>query len=131
MFMTIPRQQSKPDLDSSERIANFVDAFYGRLLADATLAPVFLEVAEIDISQHLPHIRTYWEKLLLGGRDYRRHTMLIHRELHAKRGLGREDFQRWLDHFNATVDANFVGPNASRAKQLAETIAQNMQNSLS
>jgi hemoglobin len=120
----------KPDLDSRDNIERFVDLFYQRLLADAQLAPIFVDVAEIDLAVHLPHIKDYWCKLLLGEKNYQRHTMNIHRQLHSKRPLHKEDFQRWLDFFVATVDGDFTGERAARAKQVAASIAANMEKSL-
>lgn len=123
--------EHRPDLDSRENIERFVDLFYQRLLADEQLAPIFVDVAQIDLQQHLPHIKDYWCKLLLGENAYQRHTMNIHRQLHGKRPLQTEDFQRWLDFFCATVDDNFFGERAQRAKRIAATIAANMRKSLS
>lgn len=120
----------RPDLDSPERIREFVDAFYGRMLRDPQLGPIFLDVAAIDLDRHLPLIRSYWEKLLLGSGDYRRHTMNIHRALHARRALTEADFERWLNLFHTTVDERFAGPLAERAKQVAAHIAANMNRSL-
>ena len=120
----------RPDLDSRESIELFVDRFYERLLADAQLAPIFVDVAEIDLAVHLPHIKDYWCKLLLGDKRYRRHTMDIHRQLHGKRPLQAQDFQRWLAFFTTTVDAYFAGERAQRAKQVAASIAANMEQSL-
>jgi hemoglobin len=120
----------KPDLDSRENIEGFVDRFYQRLLTDDQLAPIFVDVAEIDLAVHLPHIKNYWCKLLLGEKGYQRHTMNIHRQLHGKRPLQKEDFQRWLVFFVATVDAGFTGERAERAKQVATSIAANMEKSL-
>jgi hemoglobin len=120
-------QEATADLDSPERIRRFVEAFYERLLADPVLAPIFLDVAGIDIRQHFGHIRAYWEKLLLGAEDYRRHTMNIHRALHARRTLCAADFERWLAHFEAALDAGFAGPRAERARAIARSIAGNMQ----
>jgi hemoglobin len=122
--------QHKPDLDSRENIEYFVDRFYQRLLADEQLAPIFVDVAEIDLAVHLPHIVDYWCKLLLGEKTYQRHTMNIHRQLHGKRPLQKQDFQRWLDFFIATVDEHFSGERAQRAKQVAASIAENMEKSL-
>ncbi|HEY9034425.1 MAG TPA: group III truncated hemoglobin [Pseudomonadales bacterium] len=116
----------KPDLDSSEHIREFVQRFYDKVLADALLAPIFLEVAQIDLSVHLPIIASYWEKLLLGDTRYQRHTMNIHRELHKKRALGKAEFERWLSLFIATADEFYAGPKTERAKQLARSIAYNM-----
>ena len=120
----------KPDLDSREHIEAFVDSFYQRLLADERLASIFLDVAAIELDAHLPHIKDYWCKLLLGEKGYQRHTMNIHRRLHSKRALQAEDFQRWLDCFVATVDEGFAGERAQRARQVAAAIAANMERSL-
>lgn len=119
-----------PDLDSRENIELFVDRFYERLLADEQLAPIFVDVAAIDLAVHLPHIKDYWCKLLLGDKRYQRHTMNIHRLLHGKRPLEAQDFQRWLMFFTTTVDAHFAGERAARAKQVAASIAANMEQGL-
>jgi len=119
-----------PDLDNRENIERFVDLFYERMLQDELLAPIFVDVAEIDLAVHLPHIKNYWCKLLLGEKSYRRHTMNIHRELHGKRPLVEEDFQRWLDTFISTVDASFAGERTERARQVATSIAENMKKTL-
>jgi hemoglobin len=121
---------SRPDLDSREHIDFFVDRFYERMLADGQLAPIFVDVAEIDLGVHLPHIKDYWCKLLLGDNKYRRHTMDIHRQLHSKRTLQAQDFQRWLSFFTGTVDDYFAGDRAERAKRVAAAIAANMEKSL-
>ena len=122
--------ETRPDMDSRENIEFFVDRFYERLLADEQLAPIFVDVAAIDLAVHLPHIKDYWCKLLLGDKRYQRHTMNIHRQLHGKRPLQALDFQRWLAFFTATVDEHFMGERAERAKQVAASIAANMEHSL-
>ena len=121
---------SLPDLDSRPQIEAFVDRFYQRMLADTELAPIFLDVAAIDLDVHLPHIKNYWCKLLLGERGYRRHTMNIHRQLHGKRALLSADFERWLTLFQGTVDGGWQGERAERAKRVAASIAANMQSGL-
>ena len=123
-------QSPRPDLDTRETIEAFVDLFYQRILADPQLAPIFLDVAAIDLEVHLPHIKDYWCKLLLGERGYRRHTMNIHRQLHGRQPLRAGDFQRWLALFNATLDTNFAGPRTERARLVAAAIAGNMEASL-
>lgn len=126
----MPERSEKPDLDSRENIERFVERFYERLLVDEQLAPIFVDVADIDLAVHLPHIKDYWCKLLLGEKGYQRHTMNIHRQLHDKRPLRRADFDRWLQFFTDTVDAHFAGERAERAKQVAASIAANMAKSL-
>ena len=119
-----------PDLDTPERIRAFIEAFYARVLADERLAPIFLDVAAIDLAKHIPIICAYWEKLILGSDSYRRHTMNIHRALHAKQKLERADFERWLALFCATLDAGYSGPGAERARAVAGHIARNLQEAL-
>ena len=128
--MSYPAATILPDLDCRDNIESFVDLFYERMLLDEQLAPIFVDVARIDLAVHLPHIKNYWCKLLLGEKAYRRHTMNIHRQLHDKRRLSDGDFQRWVDTFVATVDAHFCGERTERAKVIAATIADNMKKSL-
>ena len=123
-------ENAKPDLDSRAHIENFVDSFYARLLVDEQLAPIFLDVAAVDLAVHLPHIKDYWCKLLLGDKGYRRHTMNIHRQLHGKQALNAADFQRWLALFNATLDEGFCGEQSERARRVAAAIAGNMEATL-
>ncbi|MFT4822510.1 MAG: hemoglobin [Halioglobus sp.] len=121
---------AKPDLDSRENIESFVDLFYAKLLTDKQLAPIFVDVAVIDLDVHLPHIKNYWCKLLLGERAYQRHTMNIHRQLHAKRPLEEADFQRWLSTFVDCLRDHYTGPRSDRAAEIAATIAANMAKAL-
>lgn len=117
---------SKPDLDTAERIDGFVERFYDRVLADEELAPVFLDVAGIDLREHLPRIAAYWKKMLLGEPGYDRHMMVHHRNIHARRSITPELGRRWLAHFEATLDEHYTGPVAERARALANTIMKNM-----
>lgn len=119
----------RPDMDSKESIDFFVDCFYEHVLADEHLSPIFVDVAEVELAIHLPHIKNYWCKLLLGEKKYQRHTMSIHRQLNDKRALQPEDFKRWLILFCATADEYFVGERTERAKHVAKTIAANMEKS--
>ena len=121
----------RPDLASQANIDIFVDSFYEKIRADTQLAPLFFDVAQIDLAVHLPHIKHYWYKLLLGDTRYQRHTMNIHRQLHAQRELQPADFQKWLCLFVETVDGSFSGERAERAKAVATSIAKNMETALS
>ncbi|GAB3278623.1 group III truncated hemoglobin [Parahaliea aestuarii] len=126
----VDESSGKPDLDSRAHIEEFVRCFYARVLRDEVLAPIFLDVAAIDLDVHLPHIVDYWCKLLLGEQRYQRHTMNIHRRLHDRRELSGEDFARWLNLFITTADWHFAGERTERAKRVATSIAGNMERSL-
>lgn len=47
------------DLDTPEAIAELLDAFYRKVLADDRLRTLFVDVADIELETHLPHIRAY------------------------------------------------------------------------
>lgn len=118
------------DLDAPERIDQFVDAFYARILRDPQLAPLFLDVAGVDLDRHLPRIKAYWHKMLLGEPGYRRHMMRKHRELDARQRLTAADYARWLLLFEKTLDSAYRGPFTERARLLARRIAGNMRRNI-
>jgi len=116
------------DLDTPEAIHQFVHAFYGRLLQDPVMAPVFLETAGIDLDHHLPTIEAYWRKMLLGERGaYTRNMVAKHEAVHAKQPLEPEHFERWGAHFHATLNERFDGPYADRAHRIADRILSNLR----
>lgn len=117
----------KPDLDSTDKIAHFISLFYEQVLKDDLLKPIFVDVAQINLEQHLGHIRAYWEKLLLGKREYQRNTMEIHRALDAKSRLTPAQFERWLALFISTAEAHFIGEKTTKAIRIATNIAGNME----
>lgn len=119
--------KAMPDLDCAEHIDIFIDRFYARVLADPMLKPIFIDVAQIDLDKHLPLIKSYWRKLLLGEHGYQRHTMNIHRAVNARQAFTPEAFERWLLLFTQTAHESFAGPQVERAVVVAGSIARNME----
>ncbi|MCC4308056.1 group III truncated hemoglobin [Alcanivorax marinus] len=126
-----PRDSEKPDLDSPERIDRMVRLFYDRVLADPLLAPVFLEVARIDLDTHLPLIAAFWKKLLLNQPGYKRHMMAKHRAVHYQAPLTGAHHERWLALFHANLDEHFDGPQTDRARLLSARVMDNLYRQLS
>ncbi len=118
------------DLDDSAAVATLVDAFYERVLADPLLAPIFNDVAAIDLDEHLPRIKAFWRKMLLGQSGYDRNMVAQHACIHARFPFERRHFDRWLTLFHETIDTNFTGAGAERAKTLATRIARNLEKNL-
>lgn len=118
------------DLNSPEAISELVDAFYARVLVDPTLAPMFTQVAAVDLDDHLPTIKAFWRKMLLGRPDYDRNMVARHAAVHARMPLTRRHFDRWLALFTRTIDERFAGPGADRARTLAVRIAANLERNL-
>lgn len=128
---SLARDSDLPDLDCRENIDAMVHGFYQRLLKDPVMAPVFLEVAGIDLQQHLPTICQYWYKMLLGEQDYQRHMMAKHRALDDREPLTGEHHERWLGHFMANLEGRFAGPMTDRARLIAQRVMHNLYMQLS
>lgn len=120
-----------PDLDTPEHIDRMVALFYERILNDPLLAPVFLEVAKINLDEHLPLIAAYWKKMLLGDPAYRRHMMAKHRAVDSKQRLTGAHHERWLGLFLANLDDHFAGPQTDRARRIAGRVINNLYDQLS
>ena len=107
------------DLETEEDVRLLVDRFYAAIREDALLNPIFTDIAQVDWSSHLPKMYAFWSSLILGipgyaGAPFPPHTVLPVRAEH---------FSRWLELFRATVDRNFEGLHALRAKDAAGSIA--------
>jgi hemoglobin len=101
--------------------------FYDKLLVDDVVGYLFTEVIELNLEEHFPRLVDFWEVQLLGAGKYDGNPMKIHLDLHHKEALTKAHFERWLDHFNSTVDELFEGPKAHLAKERALSIATVMQ----
>jgi len=118
------------DLDAPGAIDALVERFYARVLRDPLLAPLFTEVAGIDLAHHLPRIKAYWRKMLLGDSGYRRHMMAKHRAVDSRSAFEGRHYDRWLLLFETALDEGACGPVTERARMLARRIAGNMRRNL-
>ena len=118
------------DLDNETSISIMVETFYARLLNDDLMAPLFLEVAEVDLHSHLPTISRYWQKMLLGDTRYQNNTMAKHRSIHGKAPFKPVHFEHWLQHFLDNLDTQFHGPYTEKARKIASNVIKNMKKQL-
>lgn len=117
----------KPDLDNAKHITQMVHRFYDKLLADELMAPLFLEVAQIDLKAHLPTISLYWQKMLLGDKQYNNNTMAKHRDINHKQPFQLEHYDTWLNYFLLTLETHFAGPFTDKAIRIATNVIKNMK----
>jgi hemoglobin len=87
-------------------------------------------VAGVDLAVHLPRIKAYWCKMLLGHDTYDRHMMAKHRALDHRAPLEEAHYARWVQLFEETLGECAAGPGADRARTLARRIAGNMRRNL-
>lgn len=114
------------DLDNPAAIHRMVQLFYVSLLEDPVMRPVFMEVAGVELADHLPLIEGYWCKMLLGHDTYHRNMVLRHEQVHDRKALTSEHFELWFAHFNRTLDIYFEGPYTDKAHKLARRILRNL-----
>lgn len=117
---------TRADIADRDDIVELLGDFYHRAFADELLRPVFVDVAQMDLSVHLPAIAEFWCKAVLQQGEYRRNVFLPHRELHELTALGPEHFERWLTLWHSTIDDRHAGPKADLAKLHGARIAYSM-----
>jgi len=104
------------DILDQDDIVRLVNRFYDRVRQDALLAPIF---SHVDWPAHLPTMYEFWASLLLGEGTYRGDPLQKHLALTVR----EEHFERWLKHFSDTIEAEFDGPKADEARDVAHNIA--------
>lgn len=114
------------DIESREDILRLVTTFYGTLFEDPILGPIFRDVAQVDLEQHIPTFANFWENILFQTGAYRGGLMAAHFRVHMLEALTTHHLQRWLDTWETTVDSLFQGPRANHAKVQASRVGVNM-----
>ena len=117
----------KKDIQNRDDLMQLVELFYVKLLADPDMSPIFLEVAKIDLEEHLPVLVDFWDSILFFTATYKRNAMTPHLVLHDKYPLTQLHFDKWLAFFNQSIDELFAGEKAQLAKDRAKSIAMLMQ----
>jgi hemoglobin len=112
------------DIESRADCERLVRAFYGKALADPIIGFIFVDVAKLDLEEHVPTITSFWETVLLGAASYRGGAFGPHVQLHAKVELRKAHFERWLQLWFGTVDELFAGDRANLAKGHALRVAR-------
>lgn len=126
VFLASNQFNLKRDIENIADITLIISNFYKLAMIDELIGYIFTDIAKIDLTHHIPKIANFWEGVLLNGNNYRGNPMLRHIELNEKTALQPEHFERWLQLWNNTIDANFEGENADLAKYRADLIAQTM-----
>lgn len=115
------------DIETRADLEFLLSGFYKKLLQDAEMKRIFIDVMQTNLEEHLPVIADFWEQVILGAGDYRKNVMQIHLGIHDKTPLLPSHFKTWLDTFELVIDRHFSGENAEKAKTRATSIATVMQ----
>lgn len=118
------------DITTRGDIELLLTRFYNKALQDPVIGPIFLEVAKIDLDNHLPKIVDFWSDILLNTREFKGNVFRVHESIHLLHPFNHTDFQIWLNLFKETLTENFEGPNTEKAQQRAMSIAMIMESKL-
>ncbi len=100
------------DIQQESDVELLIRTFYNTLLNDSLMAPHF---QGIDFEHHFPRMFHFWNFILLHKEGFTGNVFDKHKGLN----VGQEEFDRWLQHFNQTVDTLFQGDVADKAKNQA------------
>jgi hemoglobin len=115
------------DIENQDDIYCLVDNFYKRLLSDASISYLFTDVVKIKLEEHLPILVTFWSQAIFDTGGYFNNLTKIHLDINKKEHLTPELFSIWLNHFNDSVNDNFVGTNAEKIITQALSLSTIMQ----
>ena len=111
---------SSKDILQIEDVKMLVDAFYTKIQADEKLGDIFNGVIQNRWPEHLEKMVKFWQTILLGEHTYYGSPF----KPHASLPVEVEHFNRWLNLFYETVDANFEGEKAEEAKWRSKKMAE-------
>jgi hemoglobin len=111
------------DIRTRDDVELLLRDFYGRVFQDPLLRHVFVDVAHMDLEQHLPVLVGFWQKVLFNTGSYDGRAMEVHRRIHSRSPLTGEHFTRWLRLWREALDACFCGPVTEQADAHARRMA--------
>ena len=128
--LNVKQSMVDKDIETKEDLDRLMRYFYDLLLNDERMRPIFIDIAQIDLEAHFPHLVDFWHSLLFMTGAYKRNVMDKHLTLHRRYPLKEIHFEIWLKYFNESVDNLFTGPRSEDAKNRAKSIALLMQHKI-
>lgn len=98
----------RKDIETRNDIEKMLRSFYNAVLNDDELRLIFINVAHMNLEEHLPVIADFWETILLDNPVYKKKAMHVHYDLNKKVKLLPRHFEKWLLHFNNNIPPRFV-----------------------
>ncbi len=108
------------DIENRKDIELMVNSFYALVQEDKLLGPIFNGVINDEWPKHLDTMYRFWHTVLFHEPAYKGSPFSPHRKL----PLQAHHFERWLYHFNNSMNQNFTGKIADEAKWRAQKMAE-------
>ena len=120
-------QKTKRLLNNRAEINLLIKTFYAKVRKDDLLGPVFNTQVK-DWPEHLERLTDFWETNLLFRRVYKGNPLKAHIDTDRRVGqsITSGHFGRWLQLWFETIDKDFHGEHADRAKNHARKMSSHM-----
>ena len=102
----------KNDISTLKDIQFLVDQFYAAVQKDLFLGPIFNDRLAGRWEMHHKKLYRFWHTVLLRRPDYFGDPVPMHFDMN----INQHHFDEWLKIWTATIDDNFEGLIAERAK---------------
>ncbi len=118
---------SRKQIETREDVNFLVTKFYEKVRKDTDIGHFFNDIIE-DWPEHIEKLTNFWETNLFFVQKYKGNPLVVHAEVDEKMNqtIANEHFGIWLRHWIDTIDTNFMGENAEKAKQRARNISVRM-----
>ncbi|WP_136466202.1 group III truncated hemoglobin [Flagellimonas onchidii] len=118
---------SRKQIETREDVNFLVTKFYEKVRKDTDIGHFFNDIIE-DWPEHIEKLTNFWETNLFFVQKYKGNPLVVHAEVDEKMNqtITNEHFGIWLRHWIDTIDTNFIGENAEKAKQRARNISVRM-----
>lgn len=117
----------RTEILSRREVNLLVIKFYKKVREDSEIGYFFNNSIK-DWPEHIEKLTNFWESNLFFTNKYKANPLKVHAELDKDYGysITNYHFGIWLRHWIETIDTNFMGDNAEKAKQRARNISIRM-----
>ncbi|MCA0430343.1 MAG: group III truncated hemoglobin [Bacteroidetes bacterium] len=116
----------KPEIVYRKDVEHLVNTFYSKIRTDELLGPIFNnQIPENNWPAHLQNLADFWETNLFGTPKFKGNPTQAHVNVDKKinHTISQVHFGKWLQLWFETIDENFSGDNAQRAKNSARKMS--------
>ena len=114
------------EIETRTDISFLMHSFYDKIRTDDLLGPIFnSHIPNESWPKHLEKLTDFWETNLFGIAKFKGNPTLKHLNVdeNSKHTISQKHFGRWLQIWFETIDKNFEGFLANKAKESARRMA--------
>lgn len=116
------------DIENRDDLYQIVKIFYSKLMDDDLMCHFFENFKNpTHLEEHLQILVNFWDNILFYSGTYQKNAMKPHLDMQKENSFKSIHFERWLHHFNTSVNQLFKGENAHAIKSRALSIATVMK----